>query len=636
MTSTCNNDIEDIEDIFKSAEHDIVMELIKLNDSELCKTAINTLKRRHKKSIKNSAILKKYHQLVDSGKLKFHEPIQEALTIKKLKSNSGVIVITVTLSYNPHNKKLTCKWNCYYCPNEEGQPRSYLKKEPAVQRGNRCDFDSLTQMFDRLDSLRRIGHKLDKLEIIVLGGTWESYPAAYREEFIRDLFYAANVYYDRIDVTGSLYYPNGKSYDINNDNDIFKQLDIDLIKKYDISNLRERKSILEEQKINETARLSIIGLTLETRPDTVTHESIRDFRRLGCTRLQIGVQHTDDEILKKVNRQSTISDAKRAIRLLKNAGYKIDIHLMPDLPGSSPEKDNEMFDKVLNDHELQVDQMKIYPTAVTDFTVIKKWYDKGEYKPYAEKANGKYLIDVIQRMRRKIHPWIRLNRIIRDIPTSYIHGGNKVVNLRDILQKTGSCKCIRCREVRGDEIINPVLKIRKYIGSYCTEIFISFESDDEKTIYGFLRLRLPDSRIPKKNMTFPETFDCSLIRELHVYGKMNPKGVNKSNSQHIGLGKALISEAESITKLNGYSGIAVISGVGVREYYRSRGYIFRYDDGQFGIKRIPNYSLLFWRKNEGNSISVAQLRSTKRLLIFVIIFLVLIILSRIIMLVFIN
>ena len=540
--------------------------------------------------------------LVDVGKLEFNPNVGNALKIKRHKSNSGVIVVTVMLSDRPNGQKFTCEWNCYYCPNQKGYARSYLAKEPAVQRGHRCGFDPIVQMYDRLDCLKRIGHKLDKLEIIVLGGTWESYPADYREEFVRDLFYAANTYFERTDTTGSHYQRDGTPYQYTSESEIVSP---DLLKKYDMTGMRERDSILKEQQINETARLSVIGLTLETRPDTVTHKSIRDLRRLGCTRVQIGVQHTDDRILAKVNRQSTIADAYRAIRLLKEACYKIDIHLMPDLPGATPNLDLKMFRKVLNDHRLQIDQMKIYPTAVTDFTIIKRWYEQGKYKPYAEANNGKHLIRVLQWFRKHVHPWIRLNRIIRDIPTQYIHGGNKVTHLRDVLMKDGESRDIRYHEIRDKEVVSPVMEHYWYRGSNCTEVWITYSSyqshpngnSNFRYCCGFLRIRLPDSRIPAKNMTFPLLWDHSLIRELHVYGSMNPKGIKDSNSQHTGFGKKLMAEAERTSQAYGYQGIAVIAGVGVRDYYRKLGYSFPYESesGQYGLKHLISKSKLDWK-----------------------------------------
>ena len=593
------SDIDDIEDMIKLKPQRLILDdLLALPDSEWTKAALNNLKRKHRAHIKDSLILSEYNKLVDIGKMEFNPKVGNALKIKRLKSNSGVIVVTVMLSDKPNGQNFTCQWNCYYCPNQKGYARSYLAKEPAVQRGNRCGFDPVVQMYDRLDCLKRIGHKLDKLELIVLGGTWESYPEDYRTEFVRDLFYAANTYNDRIDTMGSHYYQDGRSYKPTTESELVSS---DLVKKYDMTGMRERRSILEEQKINEDTALSIIGLTLETRPDTVTPESIRALRRLGCTRVQIGVQHTDDRILANVNRQSTLIDTIRAIGLLKEACFKIDIHLMPDLPGATPEIDLKMFKQIVNDHRLQADQMKIYPTAVTDFTIIKRWYEQGQYKPYAERDNGKHLISVLQWFRKNIHPWIRFNRIIRDIPTEYIHGGNKVTHLRDVLMKAGESCDIRYHEIRDNKVINPVLERYWYLGSGCSEVWLTYSSyqphpngnKNFRYCCGFLRLRLPNSRLT--SMISPELYDHALIRELHVYGSMNPKSTTGSNSQHSGFGKSLMADAERIAMSYGYQGIAVISGVGVRNYYRKLGYNFSYDSGQYGLKKLSMKLKLDWK-----------------------------------------
>lgn len=282
----------------------------------------------------------------------------------------------------------------------------------------------------------------------MLGGTWESYPHAYQEAFVRDLFYAANTFYVR--------------------------------------EKRPRLSLEEEQTRNESSDVKIIGLTLETRPDTIGPEELQRLRKYGCTRVQLGIQHTDDAILKKINRQCTTADSIRAIRLLKDAGFKVDIHLMPNLPGSSPERDLAMFDQVLSDPGLQCDQWKIYPCEITPWTVIKvgpardrrlraarnklsfltfpdpydlpqfsppqQWFDSGKFTPYSDEE----LIEVLIETKAKVHPWIRLNRVVRDIPSQYILGGINAPSLRGAIQtlmkKRGlACRCIRCREVGSDK-----------------------------------------------------------------------------------------------------------------------------------------------------------------------------------------
>eukprot|EP00921_Rhytidocystis_pertsovi_P001612 GHVQ01002724.1.p1 GENE.GHVQ01002724.1~~GHVQ01002724.1.p1 ORF type:complete len:760 (+),score=58.09 GHVQ01002724.1:116-2281(+) len=516
---------------------------------------------------------------------------------------SGVLVITVLTSPG----RFSCPKDCHYCPNEPGQPRSYLSTEPAVLRGNQNNWDAVMQFNDRAETLYKNGHIVDKIELLVLGGTWSGYPVDYQEEFVRDLFYAANVF----------------------------QAD---------GPPRERKNLEDEQKENETASARIIGLTLETRPDFINRSELRRLRRYGCTRVQIGIQHVDDSVLIKINRGCTLSQCVEAIRMLKDAAFKVDIHIMPDLPGSYPELDKKMFEWILGTPWLQADQWKIYPCEVTPFSTIEKWYQEGLFVPYGEKDHEK-LVDLLLSVKRSVHPWIRLNRVIRDIPNQSIIAGNAKTNLRQILMDEMSkrlleCKCIRCREVK-DKLIKgiPILKIRRYDSTGGQEYFLSFETEDESTIFGFLRLRLPgqkpsaaehpqndaqeypgadndlhgflkssglgannslDTRdtlseeggctqmevtrkekaerrkIRKQKPVFPDLVNSALIRELHVYGQLvahdEQKPVDDKRHQHTGMGRKLILAAEVIAFNYGYRKIAVIAGIGTREYYRGSKY----------------------------------------------------------------
>ena len=502
----------------------------------------------HKMILSNSNLIKAYK------KLNYNDnDFRYLLVKKKNKSNSGVIVITVLTSAHPEyidddgNKQITkfsCKWDCHYCPNEKGhegnkfvdQPRSYLFSEPAVLRANENNFDAILQFNARVNTLIDIGHNVDKIELIILGGTWCSYPKQYQERFITELYYAANIYYDCVK--------------------------------------RKMMSLEEEIKMNENAALHIIGLTLETRPDTITLDEIKNFRRYNATRIQLGVQHTDNNVLKKINRGHDIECAYKAIKMLKENGYKVDIHLMPNLPGSSYEQDVKMLEEALYDDRLQADQLKIYPCAVVPFTKIKQWYDKGEYIPYDDELLFKLLKD----FKQKVQPYKRLNRIIRDIPSTYISGGysHKSVNMRQMLQNdmikyNWKCRCIRCREI-GDNFVNiDDIKLKKlyYKSSDGDEYYISFETDEY--LIGFIRLRINSN--PDINNLLPILKDAALIRELHVYSNINCVGkTNEMSMQHRGFGKKLIAEAEKIAIQNNVSKIAIISGTGVRNYYRKLGY----------------------------------------------------------------
>lgn len=588
--------IEDIEDIVKDietifSESSFDDENIKLLVTQLMQDDTITTRKQYDKKIiqlrrqyhihpKKSVLRDYYYHLLksDGENNKYNKHIEGFFKTKNVKSHSGVLVITVLTSPG----KFSCPKDCHYCPNEVDKngnpvmPRSYISTEPACRRATKNRFDAVLQFFDRARTLHKIGHVVDKIEILVLGGTWSFYPKDYQTEFVRDLFYAANVYWEA--------YRNE-------------------------SNLRERLTLAEEQRLNEKAKVRIIGITLETRPDYITKTEIKRFRMLGCTRVQLGIQHTDDTILKKINRDATNADSIKAIKLLKENGFKVDIHIMPDLPGSTPELDRKMFDYILKSPDLQADYWKIYPCEVTPFTKIKEWYESGEYTPYAEKDNSRVLIDLIKYVKKNVPEWIRLNRVIRDIPNQNnttclvgVIGGNQVTNLRQIIQREMAedgeyCKCIRCREVKNQPFSwdNANVVTRMYDSSDGREYFISIEtttvSDDDTKgkdigiLHGFIRLRLGDSTFKKR---LEPLIGCALIRELHVYGNLVKVGgkLNNNKSQHLGIGKRLLQSAEKIAQSNGYSNIAVISGVGVRDYYRKRGYILEEKYG-YMIKNIP-------------------------------------------------
>lgn len=528
-------------------------ELIQSNIKRDFNKFFNNLVRYYRIYCKKNVLVYAYRQMIENDEIENDPYVWTFLQKRPARNLSGVTIITVLTSPRPNGQEFSCKHNCYYCPNEpahEGnnwkpQPRSYLSKEPAVARANRNDFDAIKQMSDRIHSLLLNGHEIDKLEIIIEGGTYTEYPPQYLRDFHRDLVYCANTYFD------------------------------------DPATRREPLNIMEEIAINATAKVRIIGVCIETRPDALIDEYgeswLRRFREWGVTRVQLGVQHTNNEILKKINRGHTIEHASKAIQLLKDNCFKVDIHLMPDLPNSSPELDTEMFQTVFKTPLLQPDQIKIYPCEVTPWTVIQKWHDSGKYKPYAQ-TNERALLNVVKYAMEICPPWIRLPRVIRDIPLSYIEGGNMYPNLRqmltDELEKDGKVTMdIRARECGRNthyNIKDSVYIVRTYQTIHGTEYFISCESRDKMCVFGFIRLRIPDD--------FDNTeFDClhnrGLIRELHVYGNVTPVGYNKKqDSQHKGIGKQLVRFAEEISYGHNLIGTAVISGMGVTKYYERLGY----------------------------------------------------------------
>ena len=540
------------------------------------------------KSIPNSFFLKIARRMKQSNELtdELIVRVEERLRVVRGKSHSGVLVITVFTSPTPSyddattgkriTQKFSCQWNCYYCPNQPGQPRSYLEGEPGVLRANQYGFDCQQQMRGRMEDLYNAGHIVDKLEVLILGGTWESYPEAYREEFIRDIYYSANTF---------------------GTEEIGR---------------RPVKSMDEERIYNKTAESKIIGITIETRPDTVTPAALAMLRRYGCTRVQIGIQHLDDGVLKKINRKCRRDQVVRAISLLKEWGFKIDGHFMPNLPGASPELDRWMFmeqllaterDKELLSNntdphpliarwerwslkypELQIDQWKVYPCETTPYTVIEKWYKEGSYMPYPESELTPVLLD----MKASVFPWIRLNRIVRDIPADYIMASGDRPNLRQelllALKKRGHhCACIRCREVKQQSYnhLESKYTVREYPGSEGTEYFIACEhiGVTPNILYGFVRLRLPSCL----DGPHPSFQNHGWIRELHVYGRLQKTNRSQEQhsqsqsqtcaTQHRGIGKTLMAIAEDIAfRQFGRHMLLVIAGEGTKGYYEKLGY----------------------------------------------------------------
>lgn len=534
----------------------------------------------HSVSMGNYELLYAYRIMCSKDCLEYDEKYETLLQKKTHRSQSGVMIITLVFSYKPNGQDFTCEFDCKYCPSQPGQPRSYLKEEPGVARANRLDFDPVLQFRDRGISYIVNGHMVDKIEVIVLGGTLSSFPEEYVYDFINKMYYAANTFFDNTDQT----------------------------------NLRQMKTLEEELKINESTKCRVIGLTLETRPDCINKKELIKFRKLGVTRVQIGVQHIDDRILQRIDRRCNTNHTIKAIKMLKDNCFKVDIHLMPDLPkplklGVDPHKkeleqddidldfdmyeaDIKMFNTIYTDQRFQVDQQKLYPVEVTPHTKLKDEYERGLHKPYGEifvphPRIKKYtkLHELLIYAKTIVPKYIRLNRIIRDIPSQYILGGLTDVSMRQVLQlemkRLGrTCKCIRCKEVKKQKIntIDAKLICLEFDSSDEKEYFLSFETPDEKTLFGFLRLRLIKKE--KNSIIFDELKGCAMIRELHVYGQTTIVGDNsrkKEHYQHVGFGSRLVREAFRIAKENGFSKIAVISGNGVKDYYRK----FGFEDKEF-------------------------------------------------------
>lgn len=470
-------------------------------------------------------LLKAYHKLVKNKTIKPNPQLEKLLKKREIRTLSGVAPIAVL------TKPYKCPGQCVFCPSESEMPKSYLSNEPAVMRAILNNFDPYKQVKMRLTALEKTGHLTDKCELIVMGGTWTYLPKQYQTWFIKRCF--------------------------------------------DAFNQKTAQNLTQAQKWNEKAKFRVVGLTLETRPDYINIAEIKRMRELGCTRVEIGVQSLDDKILKKTRRGHTVDQTIKATKLLKDAGFKISYHMMPNLPGSTPAKDLKIFKDLFSNPDYQPDMIKIYPCVVTENSKLFKWYKTGKYKPYTDQQ----MMDLMIKIKNIIPPYVRITRLIRDIPSESILAGNKISNLRQLIhekmQARGEfCQCIRCREARNKEfqISNIKFQVKKYQASDGTEYFLSYESKDKKTLFAFLRLRIsnnPNSELIKE---LPDLDNAGIIRELHTYGTLIPLLGKLKDVQHAGLGKKLIKQAEKIAQQNKINKIAVISGIGVRQYYQKLGY----------------------------------------------------------------
>ena len=393
-----------------------------------------TYKRELKIAPKKAEISLLYKYLVNTGKIKPNYLFEEKNIIKEIRSSSGVLVITVFMSDKPNGNDFTCQWDCSFCPSEPGQPKSYLSDEPGVQRGKRNKFDPVDQFNERASTHFINGHTVDKIELLILGGTFHSYPIDYRKDFITKLLYAANTFFD--------------------------------------TDKRPMYSHRNEVLSNEHALARIIGITIETRPDCINKETLRELRNLEVTRIQMGLQHTSNDVLKRNNRGHQLKHAIRGIQMAMNNGFKVDIHIMPNMPGSSYQKDKDMFELILNAPYLQADQWKLYPTQVTPFTQIEKEYADGSYVPYPSDDMFELLLNV----KTRIHRWIRNNRIVRDFPKQYDLVGNITTNMRqdlhkELIRRGQRCLCIRCVEVRNktESITRAKMVVRLIERELCCE-----------------------------------------------------------------------------------------------------------------------------------------------------------------------
>jgi len=513
----------------------------------------------------NADMRDRYDWMVKNKKIKKSPAFEKILLSRAIRTQSGVAVIAVL------TKSYPCPGKCIFCPTEKDMPKSYLSNEPAVMRAIDSKFDPYAQVQNRLRSLELNGHSTDKIELIVMGGTFSYLPKSYQKKFITKCFKAANDHSRKKCHSG---------------------LDPESIKQGKIldSRLRGNDKLIHEQKRNEKSKHRIVGLTLETRPDYINEKEILNFRKLGCTRVELGVQSIFDDVLEINRRGHSVQETVGATKLLKDAGFKINYHMMPGLPGSNSSKDFKMFKGLFYNSDFQPDMLKIYPTVVVKNSVLYKLWKNKQYKPLTDKQFERLVLKIKNEI---IPPYVRIARLVRDVPITSIEAGPIISNLRQIIIPQSKCPCVRCREVKSDYQINEKIVLDRidYEASNGKEIFLQFVSPDKKKLFALLRLRIPfschseldpeskalDFRFhgnDKLHKLLPVLKNAAIIREVHTYGKLSP--INKKDStspQHIGLGKKLLSEAERIAKEEfECAKIVVISGVGVRGYYRKLGY----------------------------------------------------------------
>ncbi len=471
-----------------------------------------------------SQIIQAYRQLVAQGDIPFDQAVLERFRIHPVRTVSGVAPIAVLTGPYP------CPADCVFCPDAKGMPRSYLPEEPGAQRAVHARFDPFRQMAMRLQALEQEAHATDKVELLVLGATWSAYPKKYQEWFLR--------------------------------------------RTLDAMNGQPAATLAEAQRLNETAEHRSVGLVVETRPDYITMDEVRRLRALGVTKVQMGVQSLDDRILALNKRGHTVEDARRALRRLRLAGFKLHLHWMPNLLGATPESDRVDFTRLWDDPALRPDELKIYPCALIAGTELEEYYRRGEYRPYTDEE----LVELLVACKTIIPPYCRVNRVVRDIPAGYIVAGSIASHMRQIVQREMKrrglqCHCIRCREVRGERVHADDLRldVTTYRTDATTEHFISNVTSRGR-VAGFCRLSIAAPEAPQEEI-LDELRGAAVIREVHVYGPALEIGAeSRGEAQHLGLGTRLIERAATMTKQAGLKRLAVIAAIGTREYYRRLGF----------------------------------------------------------------
>jgi elongator complex protein 3 len=530
----------------------------------------------------------------------FEATVLERLRMKPVRSSSGVTPVTVL------TKPFPCPGECIFCPNDVRMPKSYLSDEPGAQRAEQNSFDPYLQTYSRLTTYHATGHPTDKIEVIILGGTWSFYPETYQIWFVKRIFDALHDFGSGVnrcdEVTAALrdasqLHPERNTVNVTINGAEFEQTYNQIVQSVyrdEMRRSRELSTALEAMAEsrspvmeyatwaeleaahaeNEEAPCRCVGLVIETRPDHISPEEVIRIRRLGCTKVQIGFQSLNDDVLRKNRRGHSVAATRYAVGLLRQMGFKIHAHWMPNLYGSTPALDIEDYVRMFADPDFRPDELKVYPCSLIESAELMAYFQRGDWQPYAHDD----LLHVLVECFKQTPEYCRLTRVIRDIPSTDIVVGNKLTNFRQIvdqeLARRGErCMDIRAREVRFHQVRAEALTLDevRYSSSSGEEVFLQFITP-ERGIAGFLRLALP-----AKAALIDELQGAAIIREVHVYGQAVDIGESSlGRAQHAGLGTRLIEHAVEIAERRGYKRLAVISAVGTRGYYRKRGFA----DGQ--------------------------------------------------------
>jgi len=481
--------------------------------------------------IAKHALIAQYQQLVQTGTYPDDPVFLSAIRMKPIRSLSGVTTVTVL------TKPFPCPGDCIFCPDDQELPKSYLREEPGAARAFENQFDPFLQVSSRLASYDAIGHPTSKIELLILGGCWTAYPADYQTWFIQRCLDAMN----GVDST----------------------------------------SLEEAQAMNVAGERRNVGLVIETRPDAIDAAVLARLRQLGVTKVQIGAQSFDDRILAMNRRGHTAADTLQAIALLRAAGFKIVMHWMPNLMGATIASDRDDFKKMWEGGYCP-DEIKIYPTQLVENSQLYQYWQRDAYKPYTTQE----LVQLIADVKLSIPEYCRVNRVIRDIPATYIVDGNKRSSLRQDVQnelkaRGERCRCVRCREIRGKLVDEETLMLDEvvYHPACSEEHFLHYRTPDDH-LAGYLRLSFPDSTHEQGQQVYqqvyqhiPELRGCAIIREVHIYGQSLRFGTeNTGAAQHVGLGSRLIEKAVELCRERGIQQLAVIAAIGTRHYYFNRGF----------------------------------------------------------------